>query len=190
MRIILLILAFAVGSVSGLALTWALSVREPGLVAVEIGAWRAWPKSGTADADPYARAAFARSGEIPLGIAEGVTFTATADDQGRPLDGRCTTRIAGRLLPARYWTLTIYDARGRLIENPAARYGFTSTEVFFQPDGQTEIWLSPRAHSGNWLPTGENERIVAVFRLYDTPTGVTARGEGGEMPKITQEQCP
>lgn len=166
-----------------------MSARDNGFGATQIGAWRAWPRSGTSDADPYARAVFSRSGELPIGIAEGIAFSATTDDQGRVLDGRCTTKISGRLLAARYWTLTLYDGRGRLIENPAARYGFASTEVVFQTDGQIEIWLSPRARSGNWLPTGENETIVAVMRLYDIPAGVVARGEGSEMPKIMQERC-
>lgn len=190
MRALFLLLAFAIGTASGLGLTWTMSGRENGFGAVQFGAWSAWPRSGTSDADPYARAVFARSGELPLGSAEGIAFVATHDDQGRPLDGRCVTRIVGRLLPARYWTLTVYDTRGRLIENTAIRYGLTSAEVFYQSGGQAEIWLSPRAHSGNWVPTGENERIVVVFRLYDTPAGVTARGEGAEMPRIVQERCP
>lgn len=190
MRILFLILAFVIGAASGLALTWTMSARENGFGAVHFGAWTAWPRSGTADADPYARAVRARSGELPLGAAEGIAFVATHDDQGRALDGRCVTRITGRLLTARYWTLTIYDAQGRLIENPAERYGITSAEAVYQSDGQVVILLAPRAHSGNWIPTGENERIVAVFRLYDTPAGVTARGEGAEMPRIMRERCP
>ncbi len=170
-------------------MTWIMSGRENGFGAVRIGAWSAWPRSGTLEADPYARASFARSGELPIGLSEGVAFVANADDLGRPIDGRCVTLIKGRLLPARFWTLTIYDGRGRLIENAAARYSFTSTEALFDSAGEISIWLSPRAHSGNWLPTGESERIVAVFRLYDTPTGVT-RSETAEMPRITREHCP
>ena len=118
-----------------------------------------------------------------------MAFIATADDQGSAIDGRCITSIKGRLQPARFWTLTIYDGRGRLIENPAARYAFTSAEVVYDKNGEVNIWLSPRTHAGNWLPTGESERIVAIFRLYDTPTGV-ARSEAAEMPRITRENCP
>lgn len=189
MRVLLFIIALIIGSASGLGLTWVMSARENGFGALNIGAWKAWPRSGTSEADPYARAVFARSGELPIGISEGVAFVAVTDDQGRAIDGRCITRISGKLLPARFWTLTIYDGRGRLIENPAARYGFTSTEVVFGAEGDVEIWLAPRAHGGNWLPTGENERIVAVIRLYDTPTGV-ARTEAAQMPKVIREKCP
>jgi hypothetical protein len=190
LRVLLFILALIVGAASGLGATWLMSARDSGFGVVEIGAWRAWPKSGTAEADPYARAIFARSGALPLGLAEGITFIATTDDQGRALDGRCVTRISGRMLPARFWTITAYDGRGRLVENPAGRFAFTSTEVLYQADGNVDIWLSPRVHDGNWLPTGENERIVVVVRLYDTPTGVTSRAEVAEMPKVVTERCP
>ncbi len=189
MRVLLFILSLLVGSVTGLGLTWIMSDRENGFGALDIGSWRAWPRSGTFDADPYARAVFARSGELPIGFSEGVTFVATTDDAGRRLNGRCVTRISGKFLPARFWTLTLYDARGRLIENSAERYGLTSAEALFTMNGDVEIRLAPRAQSGNWLPTGQSERIVAVVRLYDMPTGV-ARSEVTQMPRVTQEQCP
>jgi hypothetical protein len=189
LRALLFLLALIIGSASGLGMTWVMSARENGFGTLNIGIWKFWPRSGTFDADPYARAVFARSGELPIGLSEGIAFSAATDDQGRAIDGRCVTRIAGKLLPARFWTITIYDGRGRLIENPAARYGFTSSELVFNAEGEIEIWLSPRAHSGNWLPTGASERIVAVIRLYDMPTGV-ARSEAAQMPKVTREQCP
>ena len=94
------------------------------------------------------------------------------------------------VLPRMDPSIAVYDGRGRLVENPAARYGFTSTEVLYQADGNVEIWLSPRVHDGNWLPTGENERIAAVLRLYDTPTGIFSRAEVAEMPKVVTERCP
>lgn len=189
LRVLFFILALVIGSLSGLATTWVMSARENGFGALSIGSWRAWPRSGTFEADPYARAVFARSGELPIGLSEGIAFVATTDDQRRTIDGRCITRISGKLLPARFWTIAIYDSRGRLIENPSRRYGFTSTEVLFDADGNVDIWLAPRAHSGNWLPTGESDRIVAIIRLYDTPTGV-ARSETAQMPRVTRENCP
>lgn len=189
LRILLFILALLIGAASGLAMTWVMSARDNGFGALDIGSWRAWPRSGTFEADPYARASFARSGELPIGLSEGITFVATTDDNGRTLNGRCVTRLSGLLLPARFWTITIYDGRGRLIENLAGRYGYTSVEAFYNARGEIDILLAPRAQSGNWIPTGESERIVAVIRLYDTPTGV-ARGEAAQMPRITRERCP
>ena len=191
MRVFIILVAFAVGTLSGLGLTWLASARSNGFGAVQIGAWTAWPKSGTAEADPYARAVFARSGELPLGLADGIAFEAMSDDSGTKLDGRCDTRISGRLPPARFWTITVYDARGRLIDNAAERYDFNSSEVVWNVDGTVEITLAPRARSGNWLPSGGRDHVVVVLRLYDAPVGLGTRsGESAEMPTITQVHCP
>jgi hypothetical protein len=190
-RIFIILVAFAVGTLSGLGLTWLASARSNGFGAVQIGAWTAWPKSGTAEADPYARAVFARSGELPLGLADGIAFEATSDDSGTRLDGHCDTRIVGRLPPARFWTITVYDSRGRLIDNAAERYEFNSSAVVWNVDGTVEIMLAPRARSGNWLPTGGRDHIVVVLRLYDAPIGLGTRsGETAGMPTITQVRCP
>ena len=97
MRVIYILIALAVGIVSGLGLTWLASARGSNFGTVQIGAWTAWPKSGTVDADPYARATFARAGELPLGLGDGIAFIATADDSGTQLDGRLVWLFGGGL---------------------------------------------------------------------------------------------
>lgn len=191
MRVVVVLLAFAVGTFSGLSLTWFASARSNGFNAVQVGAWTAWPKSGTVDADPYSRASLARAGELPLGLADGIAFEASTDNSGSTLDGRCDTRIYGRLPPARFWTITLYDARGRLIDNAAERYGFTSSEVVWNADRTVEILLAPRTRGGNWLPTGGRDRITVVLRLYEAPVGLgTHAGDTTEMPAIAMVHCP
>ena len=74
--------AFAVAAAFGLGLTQFALTRGTAFGAITIGAWTAWPKTGTADIDPYARAAIARSGELPIGSGDGVAFFASADDPG------------------------------------------------------------------------------------------------------------
>ena len=69
--------AFAVAAVFGLGLTQFALTRGTAFGAITIGAWTAWPKTGTADIDPYARAAIARSGELPIGSGDGVAFFAS-----------------------------------------------------------------------------------------------------------------
>jgi hypothetical protein len=190
-RFILLLLSLVAGTGAGLGLTWLAAASGHGFGAVRIGAWTAWPQSGTASADPYARAAFARSGELPLERVDGLAFETTATDDRGVLDGRCDTLIAGRVPRARFWTLTVYDPRGRLIENEARRYGFNSTEIVWNADGTFAITLAPRARGGNWLPTGGLSSIVAVLRLYDAPIGLAARSdEPVEMPAVSQVRCP
>jgi|SRR5712691_824871 len=190
MRVLYVLMALAVGIVSGLGLTWLASARGSSFGTVRIGAWTAWPKSGTVDADPYARATFARAGELPLGLGDGLAFIATADDSGTQLDGRCDIHIEGRLPLARFWTLTVYDPRGRLIDNVAERYGYNSAEVVWRTDATIEIVLAPRARGGNWIPTAGRDRLVAILRLYDAPVGFGSRsGDNADLPAIRQEFC-
>lgn len=182
--------ALAVAAVFGLGLTQFALTRGTAFGAITIGAWTAWPKTGTTDIDPYARAAIARSGELPIGSGDGVAFFASSDDVGHALDGRCTVIVAGTTPAARFWTLTLYDLDGRLVPNAADRYGFTSQEIARRADGSFEIVLAPRARPGNWLPTGGIDRYVLVLRLYDTPVGVATRtAKDAPMPAVTQGNC-
>src|SRR4051794_20499331 len=191
MRLLIgLLFSFAVAAIFGLGLTQFALTRGTAFGAITIGAWTAWPKTGTADIDPYARAAVARSGELPIGSGDGVAFFAASDDTGRGLDGRCAVTFSGITPPARFWTVTLYDLDGRLVPNAANRYGFTSQEIARQSDGNFEIVAAPRARPGNWLPTGGIDRYLVVLRLYDTPVGVATRtARDAPMPAIAQGSC-
>ena len=192
MRLLLgLLFAFTVATVVGLGATWFALTEGTAFGAITIGAWTAWPKTGTSGVDPYARAAIARNGELPIGSGDGVAFFASVDDNGRALDGRCDVVLAGTTPQARFWTLTIYDREGQLIASSLDRQGFTSQEIARQADGSFSIVVAPRARPGNWLPTGGADRYVLVMRLYDTPIGVATRASReAPMPAITVERCP
>ncbi|WP_245454132.1 DUF1214 domain-containing protein [Aquabacter cavernae] len=191
MRPLPLAVTLAVAVTLGLGLTYVSVTQSRGMDAVRSGAWTGWPRSGTTQADPYARAAFARSGELPLELADGLLFLAAQDSAGAPLDGRCDIRIAGTLPQAQVWTVTLMDEEGHLIPNDAHRYGFTSNEVVYRPDGAIDLVLSPRAQAGNWLPTGARGRVKVALRLYDAPFSFSsATGESSTLPQVTTEHCP
>jgi hypothetical protein len=185
------LIALAIATAVGLGMTWTTSTRGVSFDAVSIGAWTAWPKTGTADIDPYARAAVARSGELPIGSGDGVAFLARSDEKGRPLDGRCDISVSGITPAARFWTLTLYDTQGHLVSNSLQRYGFTSQEIVRSADGSFEIRIAPRSRAGNWLPTAGLDRYLLMMRLYDTPVGVSTRSQrDAPMPAITTVACP
>ncbi|SEI09377.1 DUF1214 domain-containing protein [Tardiphaga sp. OK245] len=192
MRLIFLtLLALAIATAVGLGLTWTTATRGTDLGTLTIGAWTARPRTGTSEIDPYARASIARSGELPIGTGDGVTFTATADDRKKPLDGRCDIVVSGVTPAARFWTLSLYDTKGRLVPNTLQRYGFTSQEVVRNADGAFEIRIAARSRAGNWLPTSALERYVLMLRLYDTPVGVATRTQkDAPMPAIATVSCP
>jgi len=183
--------ALLVAAAVGLGLTYFALTRGAAFGALTIGSWTAWPKTGTADADPYARAAIARTGRLPVALGDGVSFTAQADDDDKPLDGRCDVVLFGVTPAARFWTLTLYNPDGELVANSVERFGFTSQEIVRRADGSFEIIVSPRASPGNWLPTGGIERYSLVLRLYDTAVGVaTKAGREVPMPSIETRSCP
>jgi hypothetical protein len=183
--------AFMVAAALGLGLTWLTLSKGVAFGGVSIGAWTAYPKIGTIEIDPYARATLARTGLLPVGSGDGIAFIARVDDRGRPFDGRCDVTVHGTTPPARFWTLTLYDPDGRLVANSVNRYGFTSQEIVRRSDGSFDIVIAPRARSGNWLPTGGVERYLLIMRFYDTPIGVATRtGRESPMPTIAQGACP
>ena len=184
-----LLFALTIAIFIGLGGTWFVSTRGVAFGGVTIGAWTAWPRNGTINIDPYARASIARSGELPLGSGDGVGFVARSDDDGQALSGRCDLTIAGITPPARFWTLTLYDRNGRLIANDLGRHGFTSQEIVRRSDGSFVITAAPHARSGNWLPSGGSNDYVLVLRLYDTPIGGGTQAARETMPRIVTGAC-
>jgi hypothetical protein len=163
-----------VAAAVGLGSTYFALTRGAAFSPLTIGSWTAWPKTGTSDADPYARASIARIGRLPTALGDGVAFTASADDHGRTLDGRCDVVLAGVTPAARFWTLTLYKTDGELVANSINR-----------------SVVAPRANPGNWLPTGGVERYILVLRLYDTAVGVSTKaGREVPMPAINVRSCP
>jgi hypothetical protein len=189
--IFITLLALILATAVGLGATWLTATRGAGFGTLQIGAWTARPKTGTADVDPYSRASIARNGNLPIGQGDGVAFSTTRDDRKRPLDGRCDVVVSGVTPAARFWTLTLYDTKGHLVANSLQRYGFTSEEVIRGADGAFEVRMASRSRAGNWLPTGGIERYTLVMRLYDTPVGVATRTpRDAPMPSIATIGCP
>lgn len=191
MRLIFLtLLALLIATAVGLGATFVSATRGTEIGTLKIGAWTARPRAGTSDIDPYTRAVIARNGELPIGTGDGVTFTASTDDANKPLDGRCDVIVKGITPAARFWTLTLYDIKGRLVANTLQRHGFTSQEIVRNADGAFEIRIASRSRAGNWLPTGALERYVLLLRLYDTPVGIATRTQrDAPMPSIVTSGC-
>lgn len=192
MRLLIgLLLAFAVAAGVGLGSTYYALREGTPFGAFQVGAWTAWPRTGTTEIDPYARALLARSGELPLGAGDGIAFVATKDDRGHALDGRCDVTVSGVTPQARFWTLTLYEPDGSLVGNALDRHGFTSQEVVRNSQGEIAVSIAPRARAGNWLPSGGVDRYILVMRFYDSPISAASRtGRETPMPSIKGVSCP
>ena len=192
-HVTMVVKALAAGAI-GLALGVAASgsiLADPPFGAVTIGPWRVAAKAGSLEADPYTRAALARSGEIPLALGEGLKLVARVDSAGRPLDRRCLYRVGTHTPAARYWTLSLTDADGYPVENAAGRYGFRSSEILRDGDGELFRFMSRRSPMpATGCRSAMSRRFALALRLYDTPLAASAGGiEKSSVPTIEREGC-
>ena len=181
-------------AVAGLALgLWSLRAALTGALPIAVdslGPWRMEARAGAADADPYTRARIERSGEIALGLGEGLRLTTRLDSQGRALDSACIYKLGRQTPTARYWTLEAIDGSGFPFENADRRYALRSTELLRDADGGFAIWIAESPHSGNWLPVAPRVRFGLALRLYDPALSDAAVGfERAAAPSVVRERC-
>ncbi|MGO9005939.1 MAG: DUF1214 domain-containing protein [Beijerinckiaceae bacterium] len=184
------VLTALAGTLLGLAATYFVLQSGPWFGRIEVGPWLVAHGHTSAEIDPYARAAFARTGEVPLAPAEGVTFLARTDSAGDRLEPRCNYVLSGQVPASRYWSLTLVTPSGALVDNPAKRYGFTSAEILRAADGSFEIVISSHARPGNWLPAATPQAFNLVLRLYDTLLDFgTSPLDKSALPQIRRGAC-
>jgi len=175
---------------TGIGTAWWATGKSRLFGTLDIGRWQAWVVAGTPDADPYTRANIARTGQVPLGAAEGLAFTAQRDDTGERLDGRCRYRIVGDTPTARLWTLSVVDANGRLTPNPTGRLFISSRDIVRDAEGRIDVRVSRTVEPGNWLPLGTDGAFSLILRFYDTPAASANVLGTMVMPDIKREGCP
>lgn len=164
--------------------------RGLGIDMLRAGAWTASPDLGTPDASPYARAAVARRGELPLGRAEGLAFRAERDGADAPLRRDCTYRIAGHTPPSRFWTLYATDRKMTPLPategRPAALQSMT---LLREADGSFVVTVSAHPTPGNWLPVSGSGDMSFILTLYDTPVAGSMEISRIVLPRVLKAGC-
>lgn len=183
-------IATAVGGclVGGIAALWLLKFSlGSDALSVHNGPWQTDPAIGSTTAGPLTRARIARIGLLALSHDEAVYYNASTDDQGRPLEAGSRYRVQGSALPARWWSLTVYDAAGYLIPNAADAYSVTSADVS-SVHGPFVVELAGKPGSAaHWISTGAGQgRISLTLRLYDPTPGLYSRLGDVSLPSITR----
>lgn len=163
------------------------------LTTVSAGPWTMWTTAARADADPYTRAHYARLGALPLSTDVAETWLARSDDAGSALHSSCDYEVTLRPPQTSWWSLAVFDRDGRLIQNAAERYVFTSDTAAIAPDGRFVGLLSRSAGGGNWLPTSGAGNLSVVYTVIDmsvaTGTGEIAEDPESRVPSITAKGC-
>ena len=163
------------------------------LTTVTAGPWQMWTTAARSDADPYTQAHFARLGSLPLSTEIAETWVARTDNAGSALHSSCDYEMTLRPPENSWWSLAVFDADGRLIQNAAERYAFTSETAVILPDGRFVGLLSRSAGGGNWLPTSGAGNLSVVYTVIDmsiaTGTGEIADDLTARVPAITAKGC-
>jgi len=137
---------------------------------VQVGPWSALPFVGGKKVDPYTKSVIAVSGKIPLGAAEGLTFTATNDNDGNELRRNCSYTVSGDTPLSRLWTLVAYDLSGQELRHENdKKSGIFSGALLRFPNSSFKITLDNFPQAGNWMPLSGEGPYKLILRLYDTP---------------------
>jgi hypothetical protein len=182
----LILLGVVLGLGSLAAITWA--IRAPYEEA--FGPWRGTSIVGRVPEGPYQRLAVATRGLVGLPRSETVYLEARVDEDGRAFEPGCRYRIHGPALPARWWSLTPYDADWELIPNPDGVYSVGSHNATLDARGEFSVWLALHAAGPAQLPLGPEPGTFLVLRLYHPEAGVAEHLGEIAWPAIEREGCP
>ncbi len=142
----------------------------------DLGSWR------TPDMDQLdflRRSAIAKEGQPGQHSSEAIYPFTFCDAGGQPLTGvnRYVVRFTKGNLPpvTAFWSVTLYDAEGFVIENPIQRYQIgTYNNLKPDADGSTVIYVQRdnpgKDKEGNWLPAPDGPFNLAM-RLYNPGSG-------------------
>lgn len=181
--------ALVAGTALGLGSTW-VAVSQLSLAGrVENGGWTTNLHTGSAAADPYTRAAVARDGLLALARSETVYFMRTADEAGAALDANCRYRLTGKDLPARWWSITIYDETQYLARNADGAHSVDATRVVRGPEGYEVLVGLARGDAANWLSTRNAGAFTLTLRLYNPAADVQADPRKVVVPTVAKIDC-
>ncbi len=186
---LLIFVLVAVGG--GLSATWMMVERGSALTTEVQGPWTSWTAAGRLDADPYTRAHFARHSLLPVSTTLMARYHASTDSDGQPLHSSCEYQLDGAEPSRGWWSLAVFDARGKLIRNDAGRHSFSADTAMRTPSGRVTIHLARSARPGNWLPTGGAGRLTLVLQAADSQDA-TAPGSDDtriQLPEIRRVSC-
>ena len=183
----LVVVAAVVLASGGVGVYLALQSLLPGSnVAsfVRSGLWVTSTVTGSSKADLHTRAYVARIGLLALAPEETTYYHAYADEHGDPLSSDYIYEVRGKDIPARWWSITLYNFDSFLIPNTDDRYSVKSTTLKREPDGSFVIYLSRQPHDGNWIATDHGHGMSLALRMYNPPDDIRQKLDKLDLPII------
>ena len=163
--------------------------------AIDIDNWHSDWSIGSENANPYVRARVARNGLLGLRKEEAVYFLKTVDESGEPLSEACTYRISGGVLPAGWWSITLYDSDSRLPMNQDAHLSFDQSQADQLTDRDATAWAfqvsatAPTAGTA-WVSSKAGGMFDLTLRPYQPDQALLDRPIAAlTPPRIERLSC-
>nr|WP_298930624.1 DUF1214 domain-containing protein [uncultured Erythrobacter sp.] len=188
------ILGIGIGAYSALAMAGLLPGDRRTQGTIALNNWYGDFTMGSEDASPYFRARIARHGLLALANTEAIYFTRTVDDSGRALREDCTYRLSGGKMPARWWSVTLYNAQNFLPDNADGALSFDASRAEAQGSegGAWSAIIAPSRPSDDtgWISSKAAGAFDLTFRLYVPDAGVLDRPEELiDAPSVARLEC-
>ncbi len=183
------LIGIGIGAYSALAMSGLLPGDRRTGGPIEVNGWHGDFAMGSAEASPYFRARIARHGLLALANTEAVYFTRLTDDSGRAFTEDCTYRISGAKMPARWWSVTLYNESNFLPSNTDDALSFDASRA---GDGPWSAIISPQRPSGaeGWISSKAGGDFDLTFRLYVPDDGVLESPvEMINAPRVERLEC-
>ena len=184
--------------VQGILIGWGLAFVTAQILArvkaTKVNGWITMFGCGDPENGMFLRAAHAQVFPGPVNVAEeSMYWTTSGDGVGRVLSGQHDYIMhfpPGGLPPnSAFWSLTMGDAKNRLVPNPINRYALSDhSGLAPNADGSVDIYIqkaSPAGRESNWLPAPTGHFILWL-RVY-LPGRAILDGKY-EVPPVVRSQ--
>lgn len=183
-------LAAAIGLAVGLGSAWFVLHNGQFLGQFESDYWFGNDKVGSTAADPYTRAIIATIGLLALNRSETIYFHRYRDHAGEPLREGCAYEMKGGLLPARWWSVTVYAGDDFLPVNGENAHSVDATQMVRDGAGRWSVRVADdRAGAPNWIATRNAGRYSLSLRLYNPHESARDDASTIAFPTLTRLGC-
>lgn len=178
------------GVIAGLASVWLATGGLIGAGALRNGGWSTDLTIGSEAANPWVRAQIARVGLLALPRSQTLYFDRTTDEAGVALDARCRYAIAGKAIPARWWSITAYGGDQMLSRAANGPVSIDATRLGARAAGDWTVTAGP-TDSGESpdLSISGLDRVILMLRLYNPDAADPIALKAMELPTVTRLSC-
>ena len=166
------------------------------IVTVRNDIWTSIPSVGDPKRSIYTRAFVSSQGLFALSKPESVYFSSEIDIEQAALDGSSCyvlsgTEIQSASIIPRWWSLTIYNNDGYLVESTEKQYSYNSENIIYNSNGEFEIYLAdkPSNNISNWLKTQSEELFSVTLRVYQPGEEFFSNLSRVDLPIIKKVSC-